>query len=121
MDTTHRAVLRRLTAALTTSLALVGGSANASAYQGQVVSVYAINNSMLITLGSGAFDGPAAGCANAGSSVSYYFDPNTPYGRTLLTLALSAKLTGRLVYASAAASTCGSAGFEQLQHLDLKG
>lgn len=121
MTTPFCMAVRRLTVALAGGLALVAGGAHAAAFQGQVVSVYAINNNMLLTLGSGSYDGPAASCGNGGSYVLVWFDPATPYGRTLLSLALSAKLTGRVVYATSTSTTCASHGLEMLQHLDLKG
>ena len=56
----------------------------------------------------------------------YSIDPSTPFGRSLVAVAISAKLSGRTVYAIGDGSCTGGAPFpsgvgEGLVGMDLKG
>lgn len=100
--------------------------AMAASYQGYVSNVMAFNGSVYVAIGGGNFDGAAGSCAN-GSGMIYSIDPSTPGGKALLALAISAKLTGKLVY-SIGSGACtpgspfgGGSSSEVLQGLDLKG
>ena len=118
----RRSLVRRaiasstLTALLTMCLIT---PAFASAYQGYVTNVFALRGKVQITLNGGNFDGPAAVCGGNAASIGYVADPATPYGRTLVALALSAKLTGRLVWVGGDGNC--TTGVENLNNLDLKG
>ena len=109
-------------------LALVITSPAESAnYEGIVTHVAPLNGKVYVALGGGAFDGPASACqGNYGSSMVYSIDPNTPFGRSLVAVALSAKLSGLLVYAMGDGSCAWGNPFpgamnEGMVGMDLKG
>lgn len=68
-------------------------SAYASYYQGYVVSIMADGGRILVVLANGSGQST---CGNP----RFYLDPNVAYDRAMLSLAISAKLTEKLVYVS---------------------
>jgi hypothetical protein len=116
----------RLAAFVSTAALLLGftGSAHAANYQGTVVSVFPYNGAVFVVINAGMFDGPASACV-AGGVMVYRFDPSTPFGRTLMATALSAKLSGKQVYAAGDGVCHGTpyptSNAEGLVGMDLKG
>jgi len=98
----------------------------AASYQGTVSNVTPYNGKVYVVVSSGGFDGTASTCPS-GSGMIYSIDPTTPFGRSLVAVSLSAKLTGRLVYAIGDGTCAGGSPFpptgagEGLVGLDLKG
>lgn len=91
--------------------------AYASYYQGYVVSVMADGGKILVVLANGFGQST---CSNP----KFYLDPNAAYDRAMLSLAISAKLTEKLVYVSGN-DNCQSewpySNAQQLNAIDLKG
>jgi hypothetical protein len=108
-------------------MALASPMASAAAYQGTVVSVFPYNGIIYIALTAGGFDGAATSCQTGINDVMLYaVDPNTSFGRILVSTALAAKVSGKLVYA-VGNGVCGNGNpyngrsYETLLGLDLKG
>jgi hypothetical protein len=108
-------------------MALASPMASAAAYQGTVVSVFPYNGIIYIALTGGGFDGAATGCQTGMNDVMLYaVDPSTSFGRILVSTALAAKVSGKLVYA-VGNGVCGNGNpyngrsYETLLGLDLKG
>jgi hypothetical protein len=107
-------------------ISLVSAGADAANYQGTVTNVSPFNGKVYVVVSGGAFDGQKSACPNNTSSMLYSIDPSTPYGRALLATVLSAKLSGRLVYA-VGDGTCSTGSMfpggsaEGLIGVDLKG
>ena len=100
-------------------LVFSSNSAFATAYQGYVSGVFALDGRVMIRLTGGYYDGATASCGGDANQVNYMADPAAPYGRVIISIALGAKLSGRLVWARGDGA-CGS-GFEGINALDLKG
>ena len=88
---------------------------NVAAYYGKVV----------VAMGSGGFDGPPSSCSVSNGAMLFWLDPTTPFGKTLLSLALSAKLSGKTIYATGDGLCSDAAPFpgvssERLLGMDLK-
>jgi hypothetical protein len=116
----------RFVAAGLAALSVVASSAHAANYQGIVSSVTPYNGKVYVAIGDGGFDGAASACAYGGVAMVFSIDPNTAFGRSLLAVALAAKLTGKVVYAvgdgaCAAGSMLPGSSSEGLAGLDLKG
>jgi hypothetical protein len=126
----RRYVAKQLTAPLysvicAAALALSAvGSAHAANYQGTVTSVFPYNGAVFVVLNGGGFDGPASVCL-AGGNMVYRIDLTTVFGRALMATALSAKLSGKQVYAAGdgvcAGTPYGASSAEGLVGMDLKG
>lgn len=108
-------------------LGLASPVASAAAYQGTVVSVFPYNGIVYMALTGGGFDGAATSCQTGINDVMLYaVDPGTSYGRILVSTALAAKVSGKLVYA-VGNGVCGNGNpyngrsYETLLGLDLKG
>lgn len=103
--------------------ALFGWSAAAASYQGTVQNVTPNNGKVYVRVVNGYFDGATSACASSGTMI-YAIDPSTPFGRSLVAVALAAKLTSTLVYAIGDGVCVGGAPYgngEGLVGLDLKG
>jgi hypothetical protein len=100
--------------------------ASASVYQGTVTSVYPYQDKVYIFVSNGAFGGAPTSCAIGSDGMVFVLDPATTFGKTMLTIALSAKLSGKMVYATGDGS-CGAwnpyngKSNEGLIGMDLKG
>ena len=110
---------------LAASCALGSSAAMAANYQGTISNVTPFNGKVFVIVSGGGFDGPSGTCPS-GSSMIYSADPSTIFGRTLVAVALSAKLSGRLVYAIGDGVCTGGSPFpngvgEGLLGVDLKG
>lgn len=96
---------------------------SASAYQGVVSNVWPHGGKVFVFLSSGSFDGAPSACPASGGRAFYSLDPNTAFGRALMATALSAKLSGRVVWVqgngACAPSPLGDS--ESLNGIDLKG
>lgn len=95
----------------------------AAVYQGTVVNVAPFNGKVHIVVANGNFDGSPGACPS-GNAMIYGIDPNTAYGRAMVSVALTAKVTGRLVWAVGDANCEWGSPFGQgegLSGLDLKG
>lgn len=102
-------------------LSVTGSSvapAYAGYYQGYVVNVMADGGKVLVTLANGS------GQSICSAGPKFYLDPNLGCDRAMLTLAISAKLTDKLVYVSGS-DNCQSEwpynNAQQLTAIDLKG
>lgn len=98
--------------------------AMAAAYQGIVTNVAPQDGKVYVLIDNGFFDGAPSSCARAAGDMVYAIDPGTAFGRAQLAVALSAKLTGRVVWiAGDGVCTAGSVfgSSESLTVLDLKG
>lgn len=74
--------------------ALIGSSAaSAATYQGTITNVAHLDGKVFVLVQSGSFDGAASQCVG-GNGMVYWGDPTPPLGRTLVAVALPAKLTG---------------------------
>jgi hypothetical protein len=109
------------------ALAAMLGEAHASSYQGTIQNVTPFGSRVFVTLTSGGFDGSASPCYTTAGPMVYSFDPSTALGKSIMATALSAKLTGKLVYVYGDGS-CPSLqnpyngqGSENIQGIDLKG
>jgi hypothetical protein len=93
----------------------------ATAYQGKVTNVFAWNGKIFVHFTEG---GTADYCSQSLDRYIAWIDPESEYGKTMITLAISAKLSGRLVWVAGNGS-CISAGSgryaEVLTAIDLKG
>lgn len=95
-------------------------------YQGTVTSVYPYQDKVYIFVNNGAFGGAPTSCTIGADGMVFVIDPATAFGKTLLTIALSAKLSGKTVYATGDAN-CGAwnpyngKSNEGLIGMDLKG
>jgi len=88
-------------------------------YQGNIKNVFAKYNKVYIKLENGTAKG------SCGNGDSFSIDPVSDYGKAMIAIALTAKTTGKIVYASGE-GTCAvgspfSGGSEILSGLDLKG
>lgn len=105
-------------------LLFAGSTAIAASYQGTISSVAPYQGKVYVVISNGYFDGAASSCP-FGSAMVYSIDPATPFGRSLVAVSLSAKLTGRVVYAIGDNTCAGGAPFpgagEGLVGMDLKG
>ncbi len=105
---------------------MLWSQATAGSYQGLVTNVTPFNGKVYVVVANGGFDGAASSCAT-GNGIVYSFDPATPFGRSLLAVSLSAKLSGVLAYAIGDAICNGGSPFpptgigEGLIGMDLKG
>ena len=92
-------------------------------YQGTVANVTPYNGKVYVVVSNGNFSGDAGSCP-AGNAMIYIIDPATPFGQSLVAVALSAKLTGRLVWAVGDGVCSGGSPYglgEGLSGMDLKG
>ena len=112
--------------ALAVVATVTSGSANASNFQGTINNVTPMGSMVWIAL-TGAFDGAGSTCVPGTTGMTFAFDPSTAIGKAFLATALSAKVTGKLVYAMGTA-TCQASGnpyngggAELLYGIDLKG
>ena len=98
-------------------------AASAASYQGTISNVWAYGTKVYVIVGDGGFDGSSGSCPLAGNKMMFAIDPNTPYGRALLSIALTAKVTGRLAYVGGNSICEGGPGTnaEGLATIDLKG
>jgi hypothetical protein len=118
--------LSRIVAAAIFALAITLAH-SAGNYQGTVTNVMPYKGSVYVLVANGGFDGAAqTSSCPFGTNMVYSIDPNTPFGRTLVAVAISAKVTGRSVYAIGNGVCVGSpygggASGEGLLGMDLKG
>lgn len=117
--------MKKLIPILIGALSALGAERSIAAnYQGYVTSVYPYNTLVYVVISNGAFDGGSSTCRSATDMV-YSFDPSTAIGRAIMAVALTAKVSGVLVYAAGTSScTTGSpfgGGSEGLRGMDLKG
>lgn len=117
--------MKKLIPILMGALSVLGAERSIAAnYQGYVTSVYPYNSLVYVVISNGAFDGSTSSCRSATTMV-YSFNPDTGIGRALMAVALTAKVSGLLVYAAGTSScTTGSpfgGGSEGLAGMDLKG
>lgn len=104
----------------------VTSPAESASYQGTVTNVSPYNGKVYVVIAGGAFDGPASTCAGTSSAMVYSIDPSTSFGRSLVAVAISAKLSGRLIYAMGDNSCAWGSPFpgsmnEGMVGMDLKG
>jgi len=87
-------------------------------YQGYVTDVMASGGIILVTLTNGS------GQLSCGTTAQFWVDPSTAFGQSQISLAVTAKATGTLVYVQGN-GTCSTAwpynNTEQLATLDWKG
>ena len=113
--------------ALATAAWFSSSIAHASSYQGTLTNVTPYNSLVFLGVSGGGFDGGASSCFANATSMVYSFDPSTAQGKAILAAALSAKLTGRLVYIYGNAVCPGAGnpyngqGSENMIGIDLKG
>jgi hypothetical protein len=102
-------------------------SVHAAAYEGYVTNVGPYNGTVYVVVGNGAFSGGTSSCpAGANMIFSIPFNPASDFGKSLMAVALSAKISGRLVYATGngvcqIGNPYNGGGTEGLVFLDLKG
>lgn len=121
--------MRHFNATVLSALLLsASAAAEATTYQGTITNITAADGKIYIYVGNGAFAG-AAGTCNNGSGMVYAI-PTTPsasdFSKSMIAIALTAKTTGLLVYASgdgncASGNAYNGGGYEALAYLDLKG
>jgi hypothetical protein len=124
--------MKRLSLTVFCVLSAIGvlqcGTAAATTYQGYVTNVTAPNGAIYVALNNGTFAGGSGSCPNGTGIVLAI--PSTPsasdFGKTMMALAMSAKLTGLLVYAvgdgnCAYPSPYSGSSTEALIYFDLKG
>ena len=104
-------------------LLCVALSANAASYQGTVSHVWAYQGKVYLIVDNGGFDGSPGSCPSSANAMQYMMDPATPYGRALISIAMTAKVTGRLIYIGGdGICTNGPGGTaEGIAHMDFKG
>jgi hypothetical protein len=85
--------------------------------------VWAYQGKVYFIIANGAFDGSSGSCPWAANSMMYAADPTTPWGRSLISIALTAKLTARLVYigGDGACAPAPGGNAEGIVHMDFKG
>ncbi len=111
----------------TAALLFAACAANAANYQGVVVNVTPNNGRVFLAINSGGFDGAASTCFSSPTAMVYSIDVSTAIGKAVLATALSAKLTGRVVYVfgdgtcPAGGNPYNGAGSENMSGIDLKG
>jgi hypothetical protein len=100
--------------------------ADAAHYQGYVTNFFPIGGMAYFVVGNGVFAGSVSACA-LNNSMVFALDPSTGFGKVLIATVLSAKLSGKLVYA-VGDGVCAEAGspfpnskYEKLLGIDLKG
>jgi hypothetical protein len=106
---------------------LIGACIQATAanYQGTVSHVMPYNGKVYIVIQNGSFDGAASACPFNGASMVYGIDLSNAFGHALEAVALSARLTGKLVYAVGDGNCIAGNPFagstsESLAGLDIK-
>ena len=104
------------------------GPACATTYQGYVTNVTAANGAIYVALNNGNFAGGTGSCPNGtGIIFAIASSPSaSDFGKTMIALAMSAKLTGLLIYAvgdgnCAYPNPYSGGSTEALTYLDLKG
>ncbi len=92
-------------------------AASGSDYEGNITSINANGGKAMVTLANGS------GASYCPAGPKFYLDPNVACDKAMLSLALTAKATRRLVYVSGT-NTCESAWpydhSQQLTSIDLK-
>ena len=115
--------LRHLASTAALCLGLAATASHATSYQGTVSNVWAYGTKIYVIVGDGAFDGSSGSCPLAGNKMMFAIDPGTAYGRALLSIVLTAKVTGRLAYVAGNGVCEGGPGnnAEGLASIDFKG
>lgn len=103
-------------------LALITSYVYPGSYQGKVSNVFAYSDKVFVFVSEGFYDDPNT-CTDRTDRLSLWIDPATDYGKALLSISLTAKTTGRLVWAGGSNSCIAGPGgnSEQLTTIDLKG
>ncbi len=114
------------TLVLILAMSMISSVVNASAYQGIISSIAPFNNKVYVVIDSGGWDGSVGSCQGNTVNAIFVIDPSTQFGRLLYATALSAKLTGRLVYVMGNGTCVGGAPYgsgygEELIGLNLNG
>jgi hypothetical protein len=122
----NQSMKKRLLLPLLLLAACLSSSARASVYQGTVASVYPYQGMVYIVINNGAFGGAQTSCPVGVDGMVFVIDPTTAFGKVLMTTALSAKLTGKTVYATGDGNCGGWNPYngksnEGLIGMDLKG
>jgi len=94
----------------------------AGSYQGTVKSVFAYNGKIYVLMREGHYDN-ANTCTGNANQFHAWVDPSTEFGKALISIALAAKVSGKVVWAAGNNScSAGALGLaEHLIALDLKG
>lgn len=99
--------------------------ARGAAYQGIITHVYPSNGMVYVLVANGAFDGSQGNCPSPGNAMLFSLDPATAFGRALLSVALSAEVSGKTVWAAGDSVCTGGSPYgtssEGLVGMDLKG
>jgi len=102
--------------------AMLASDAYAGSYQGQITHVFAYVGKVYIDVQDGGFDNPTT-CTGSSDHLALWVDPSTDFGKALVSISLTAKSTGRVVWVSGN-NTCitGPLGAsEQMLAIDFKG
>lgn len=99
-----------------------GSASYAGSYQGKVSNVFAYNGKVFVYVDSGSYDNSNT-CTGSSSQLTLWLDPATDYGKALLSIVLTAKLSDRLVWVVGTNSCLAGPGgqAEELLGIDLKG
>ena len=93
----------------------------AGSYQGKVTGIFAYSGKVFISVKNGSFDNPNT-CTTQASGMSLWLDPALEYDKAMLSLALSAKVTDRLVWVAGGSCISGPSGkAAKLSAIDFKG
>lgn len=69
----------------------------ASSYQGTVTNIFAHSDKVYVRVANGHYDNKSA-CVSTDNSIEVWLDPNAEFGKALLSLALVAKTSDKLVW-----------------------
>lgn len=103
-----------------------GTDARASAYEGTVTNVYPYGGVVYVIVSGGSYSSSNSNCSMGLNGIVFSIDIATTFGKILVANAITAKTTGRRVYA-VGNDTCGSwnpfnsQSNEGLIGMDLKG
>lgn len=98
----------------TVVMLLLSVGASSSSYQGKVKSVFAYSGKVFITVGAGSFDNSNT-CTGQTAGLTLWLDPASEYDKVMLSLALTAKVTDKLVWV--AGGSCSSGPFGQAEKI----
>lgn len=97
----------------------------AASYQGFISNVSIYAGKAYVVVSGGAYDGMKSNCGS--DQMVYSFDPNTNIGKSMLAIALSAKISGKAAYLIGDGTCVGGSIYanqgysESLIGIDLKG
>ena len=104
------------------SIILLPSFASAGSYQGKITSVFPYNGKVYVRVASGGWDNSNT-CTTGDNGFEVWLDPAEEFGKSLLSVAMVAKTTDRLVWVvgNGSCSSGPQGQAEKINGIDLKG